>query len=176
MCQWCFTFKNSVEALQHHQRNGCTLARGRRLKALTESKTDNASSNAVSQQTETNSETIDIVTVTCMSALTRGYAWMALRAHVTETVGPRAKLILEQSFQRGVAKGGDRQSCFQMVSIIPDCRTISNPDPDDDLTPCVQEELLAARLPVEERVSRYSIQSWLSNRLKQEKQNADPKV
>ena len=67
MCQWCFTFKSSVEALQHHQRNGCTLARGRRLKALTESKTDNASSNVVSQQTETKtiSETIDIVTMTC---------------------------------------------------------------------------------------------------------------
>ena len=41
---------------------------------------------------------------------------------------------------------------------------------------CVQEEILAGRLPVEDRVSRYAIQPWLSNRLKQEKENADPKV
>ena len=40
----------------------------------------------------------------------------------------------------------------------------------------MQEELLAGRLPVEERVSRYTIQSWLSTRLKQQKQNDDPKV
>ena len=39
-----------------------------------------------------------------------------LSLHVTEVVGPRAQVILEQAFQRGVAKGGDRQSCFQMVS------------------------------------------------------------
>ena len=48
-------------------------------------------------------------------SLNRGYAWRALRDHVTEKVGHRARLILEQAFQRGTAKGGDRQSCFQMV-------------------------------------------------------------
>ena len=51
-----------------------------------------------------------------ISTLTKGYAWLALREHVTEVVGPRARVILEHAFQRGVAKGGDRQSCFQMVS------------------------------------------------------------
>ena len=63
-----------------------------------------------------------------------GYAWTSLRDHVTEIVGDRARKILEQSFLRGEVKGGDRRSCFQM------------------------EETLAARLPVEERVSRYTIQ------------------
>ena len=117
-CQCCFEYMISAKSLQRHQLNGCTLARGRRrrLKALIESDTNNASSDADSQQPETNSEAVDTSTVACRLTLTRGYAWMALRAHVTETVGPRAKLILEQSFQRGVAKGGDRQSCFQMVS------------------------------------------------------------
>ena len=35
---------------------------------------------------------------------------------------------------------------------------------------------MAGRLPVEERVSRYTIQSWLSTRLAKEKENSDPKV
>ena len=62
---------------------------------MIESDTNNASSNADSQQPETNSESVDTSTVACRLSLTRGYAWMALHAHVTETVGPRAKLILE---------------------------------------------------------------------------------
>ena len=67
-------------------------------------------------------------------------------------MGPRATAILEQSFQRGIAKGGDRRSCFQM------------------------EEKLSNRLPVEESVSVYVIQPWLSNRLKKEKENNDPAI
>ena len=80
-----------------------------------------------------------------------GYAWKALSKIITETIGKRAEKILDQAFLRGVAKGGDRHSCFQM------------------------EEALANRLPVEERVSRYRIQSWLTSRLKIQKQNSDPK-
>ena len=83
--------------------------------------------------------------------LSLGYAWKALSKCLTETIGKRAEKILEQAFLRGVAKGGDRHSCFQM------------------------EETLANRLPVEERVSRYRIQSWLSSRLTKQKQNSDPK-
>ena len=63
-----------------------------------------------------NEENADTVLLDTETTLTKGYAWMALRAHVTETVGTRALTILEQAFQRGVAKGGDRKSCFQMVS------------------------------------------------------------
>jgi hypothetical protein len=69
---------------------------------------------------------------------------------VTEKVGERAKVILEQAFQFGVAKGGDRRSCIQM------------------------EEQLANRLPVEERVSRFRIQTWLSSRLTRAKKEKDP--
>ena len=83
--------------------------------------------------------------------LSLGYAWKALSKCLTETIGERAEKILEQAFLRGVAKGGDRHSCFQM------------------------EETLANRLPVEERVSRYRIQSWLSSRLTKQKQDNDPK-
>ena len=83
--------------------------------------------------------------------LTIGYAWRALRDHVTETVGKRARAILEDAFLCGVVKGGDRRSAFQM------------------------EEMLAARLPVEERVSRYTCQTWLSARVKRQKQMNDPK-
>ena len=70
---------------------------------------------------------------------------------MTEKIGERARAILERAFQRGNAKGGDRRSCFQM------------------------EEELANKLPVEERVTRFSIQSWLSSRLTQEKKEKDPK-
>ena len=66
-------------------------------------------------------------------------------------MGKRARDILEDAFLCGVAKGGDRRSCFQM------------------------EERLAARLPVEERVSRYTIQTWLSTRLKKQKEMSNPK-
>ena len=79
-----------------------------------------------------------------------GYAWKDLKAHVTEKVGVRAKAILEEAFRFGVAKGGDRRSCIQM------------------------EEALANRLPVEERVSRFGIQTWLSSRLTQAKNEKDP--
>ena len=37
------------------------------------------------------------------------------------------------------------------------------------------EEKIAARLPVEERVCRYTIQSWLSTRLKKQKEMSNPK-
>jgi hypothetical protein len=70
---------------------------------------------------------------------------------VKEIIRERARALLEQAFQWGVAKGGDRRSCFQM------------------------EEELANKLPAEEWVSRYAIQSWLSSRLTQEKNEKNPK-
>ena len=57
--------------------------------------------------------------------LCMGYAWEALRDHVTEVVGIRAASILEQAFQRGTAKGYDRQSCFQMVSSLTTISTLT---------------------------------------------------
>ena len=104
----------SAESLQRHQRQGCVRMRGRALKTLSE--TESAETTNAEQTETTNSVTLEDVEIESTPVLSKGYAWVALRAQVTETVGPRARLILEQAFQRGVAKGGDRQSCFQMVS------------------------------------------------------------
>ena len=113
-CEWCFQSVNSVVALQRHQRNGCKRARGRVKQTSSVSNAD--------PEPECAAVSAGSVSASDLSRgpnLTMGYAWIALRDHVTETIGARARLILEQSFQRGVVKGGDRQSCFQMVSYIP---------------------------------------------------------
>lgn len=114
MCKWCSRHLNSADALHRHQRDVCVRARGHQKKTLSESVTANLSQSTIC--IEARFEPEETVTVTD-SMLTMGYAWKALRTQVTETVGKRARLLLEQAFQRGVAKGGDRQSCFQMVDI-----------------------------------------------------------
>ena len=118
MCQWCWQPMKNTAALRRHQLNGCMRARGKIRKTLIETKSDAdpEDANTLHQTDVINEENADTVLLDTETTLTKGYAWMALRAHVTETVGTRALTILEQAFQRGVAKGGDRKSCFQMVS------------------------------------------------------------
>ena len=115
-CQWCYETMFNAESLQRHQQQGCTRIRGRAKKKLSET-TESAEAMDAEKTTTTNSTAIENVGFESTTVLTKGYAWVSLRAQVTEIIGPRARLILEQAFQRGVAKGGDRQSCFQMVCL-----------------------------------------------------------
>ena len=120
-CQWCSQVLSSIGALRKHQQHGCTHTRGRMKKERTESSVVNSTPRSP-PRTEVNDTE---VVVTESAALPMGYAWVGLRDHVTETVGTRATMILEQAFQRGIAKGGDRQSCFQMVSVCIACVCVS---------------------------------------------------
>ena len=155
-CQWCSAVMSSLKALTKHQQCGCTRTRGKAAVAAAAAAAAETNIGPASQPMPTPSNahvtTPDEASDHAVETLPLGYAWKALRDHVTETVSERARAILEQAFLRGEAKGGDRRSCFQM------------------------EETVAGRLPVEERVSRYTIQTWLSNRLKQEKDNNNPKI
>ena len=110
MCEWCSRPMTSAAALHKHQVDGCTRARGKNKK-------DSQTAITTSVPTDTTTSDTDTAAVAIVddATLSMGYAWNALRAHVTEVVGTRARVILEQAFQRGVAKGGDRKSCFQMV-------------------------------------------------------------
>ena len=119
LCQWCSEPMHNAAALQRHQLNGCIRVRGKTKKKMFEIRFNADPEHASTlQQTDVNNvENTSTVLADTQTTLTKGYAWMALRAHVTETIGPRALLLLEQAFQRGVAKGGDRKSCFQMVSM-----------------------------------------------------------
>ena len=117
VCQWCFQTLSSTTALQRHQSNGCTRVRGKTKKSLLQTESETVVSDGFPQPPDVGSAISD-EGVLRENELTRGYAWTALRARVTETVGRRATLLLEQAFKRGVAKGGDRQSCFQMVSPV----------------------------------------------------------
>ena len=172
-CQWCFKFLSSIEALQRHQQNGCAKAFGRAKKESSGVASGVESSKPNVESSEPNPSAKSDVPGPSVPTLTRGYAWKALRDHVTEDVGPRAASILESGFQRGTCKGGDRQSCFELVSVAvsySSSPTYPNPNPH------LQEEQLAGRLPVEERVSRYTIQTWLSSRLQKEKDDNNPQV
>ena len=117
-CQWCFEVLSSNAALQSHQKNGCTRSRGRTKQERTVTSNDSTTTTNTTTPVPTVSTAPTAPTSQEVPTLTRGYAWVALRDQVTETVGPRARLLLEQAFQRGSAKGGDRQSCFQMVSTL----------------------------------------------------------
>lgn len=139
---------SSLKALTKHQRCGCTRERGKKASADTV-----AAAAAIEVNVVTESESPSMSPpAEKESDLPLGYGWKALRSHVTEEVGKRARVILEQSFQRGELKGGDRRSCFEM------------------------QETLAARLPVEERLSWHTIQNWLSTRIQQEKDNKNPMI
>ena len=139
---------SSLKALIKHQTCDCTRERGKRASVAAA-----AAVIEVNVVTVTESESPSIPpSAEKESDLPLGYGWKALRSHVTEEVGKRAREILEQSFQRGQLKGGDRRSCFEM------------------------QETLAGRLPVEERVSWYTIQTWLSTRLQVEKDNKNPTI
>ena len=114
-CPWCSKWFISIAALRRHQKNGCTSALGKMKLAVA----DAEETDVHAEQETSNANTVPVsapAPVVDAPALDRGYAWIALRAHITEVVGPRATVILEQAFRRGIAKGGDRQSCFQMVS------------------------------------------------------------
>ena len=130
-CQWCFKFLRSAETLQRHQQNGCVKALGRAKKQLHECADANLGAEANTDHsvcsTEANAESDGpgpSGPILCMR-----YAWEALRDHVTEVVGTRAASILEQAFRRGTAKGGDRQSCFQMVSSLTTTSTLTHAHP-----------------------------------------------
>ena len=139
---------SSLKALTKHQQcGGCTRVRGKKASAAAAAVME---ANVV---TEPEPEPPSIPPpVEKESDLPLGYGWKSLRKHVIEEVGKRARAILEQQFQRGQLKGGDRRSCFEM------------------------QETLAGRLPVEERVSWPTIQNWLSARIQREKDNSNPQI
>jgi len=141
---------SSLKALAKHQQcGGCTRVRGKKASDAA----DAVAVSVIEVNVVTESEPPSIPPpVEKESDLPLGYGWKALRKHVIEQVGKRAREILEQSFQRGELKGGDRRSCFEM------------------------QETLAGRLPVEERLSWSTIQNWLSARIQREKDNKNPKI
>ena len=74
---------------------------------------------------------------------TRGYGWWAWRQHLGEDMSVEAMEILEQAYQRGVAKSVKRASYIMM------------------------ENDLYEKISVELCYKRYRIQLWLAMRLKQ---------
>ena len=79
----------------------------------------------------------------------QGYAWAALVARMKSDITERARLVLEDLFQRGERIKGNKASAMQM------------------------EEKLDA-LGVEHRADRFACQNWLSARLKQKADATDP--